>query len=60
MNVQCSAGTGTVDRSLMVKFSLAETSNQLDLSECGLESVPDEVLRMTDLEVSRTSNPQIN
>ncbi|BDA46872.1 probable leucine-rich repeat-containing protein 7 at N-terminal half [Coccomyxa sp. Obi] len=31
-------------------MSLAKTSNQLDLSECGLTSVPDDVLALTDLE----------
>lgn len=50
--LRCSAAAGTVDRSLMVKMSLAQTSNQLDLSECGLTSVPDDVLALTNLEVS--------
>ncbi len=50
-HIRCSAAAGTVDRTLMVKFSLAHTSNQLDLSECGLTSVPQEVLELTNLEV---------
>ena len=50
--LRCSAAAGTVDRTLMVKMSLAQTSNQLDLSECGLTSVPDDVLALTNLEVS--------
>ncbi len=40
-----------VDRTLMVKLSLAQTSNRLDLSECELEAVPPEVLELRDLEV---------
>ena len=39
----------------MVKMSLAKTSNQLDLSDCELETVPDEVLQMADLEVSSSA-----
>lgn len=54
--LRCSAVAGTVDRSLMVKLSLAQTSNQLDLSECGLTSVPDDVLALTNLEVSYACN----
>jgi hypothetical protein len=49
--VRCSASAGIVDRTLMVKFSLAQTSNQLDLSECGLTSIPEELFALTNLEV---------
>ncbi|KAK9918296.1 hypothetical protein WJX75_002936 [Coccomyxa subellipsoidea] len=48
--VRCSASAGIVDRTLMVKFSLAQTSNQLDLSECGLTSIPEELFALTNLE----------
>ena len=51
--VVCAAAseTGIVDRTLYVKFSLAQTSNRLDLSECELETVPPEVLELKNLEV---------
>lgn len=53
---QCRAAAepraGTVDRTMMVKLSLAQSSNRLDLSECQLEAVPPEVLDLVNLEVS--------
>lgn len=48
LQLRCSS---MVDRSIMVKISLARTSNQLDLSECELTSVPEEVFTITQLEV---------
>ena len=48
------AAAGIVDRSLMVKLSLAQSSGKLDLSECELDSVPKEVFALAGLEVSIT------
>ena len=55
----CTAPAGTtaagiVDRTLMVKLSLAQSSGKLDLSECELDSVPEEVFALAGLEVSIT------
>ena len=48
------AAAGIVDKTLMVKLSLAQSSGKLDLSECELDSVPEEVFALAGLEVSIT------
>ena len=47
----CAAQAAPADRRLMVKLSLAQGSGSLDLSEFELESVPEEVCDLTQLEV---------
>ena len=48
------AAASIVDKTLMVKLSLAQSSGKLDLSECELNSVPEEVFALAELEVSTT------
>lgn len=57
--VACKAVAGINDRRLMVKLSLAQSSGSLDLSEFELDSVPEEVCSLMQLEVSTIINPDI-
>jgi len=54
----CTAVAGTADKRLMVKLSLAQSSGTLDLSEFELETVPEEVCDLTQLEVNTCSTPK--
>ena len=55
----CAAQAGPADRRLMVKLSLAQGSGSLDLSEFELDSVPEEVCNLTQLEVRGSCSKRV-
>lgn len=43
--------TEQLDRNLMIKISLANSTGRLDLTDCRMDKIPDEVFDIADLEV---------
>ena len=60
ISAQVSATSAIPDASLEVKFGLAQSTGRLDLSECNLASIPQEVFEISGLEDLSLAGNEIN